>query len=171
MKSMGIVRKLDELGRVVIPKEMRKTMRLTEGSNIEITAVSDSEITLKKYSPVFNIADLGGKIADSIDENLSAGCIVTDNEIIVALKGIKKECLYKKPVNSILDAIGGHQAVVLKNIAVTDGGEKFAHMLVQPIVSMGHTYGSIIIAKPQDVDEKDRAVLKVVSGYIARLIE
>ncbi len=85
MRATGIVRRIDDLGRVVIPKEIRRTMRITEGTPLEIFTDTDDTLTLKKYSPVKELNDISDKYADALAEAIGCTIIITDNDTIVSV--------------------------------------------------------------------------------------
>ena len=92
MKATGIVRRIDELGRIVIPKEIRRTMRIAEGTPLEIFTDIDNTITLKKYSPVKELENIAQEYADALAETLNCTVCICDNDTIVAVHhGSKKE--------------------------------------------------------------------------------
>ena len=93
MKATGIIRKIDELGRIVIPKEIRRTMRIREMDSIEIYTGSDGEIILKKYSPMGELALFARDYADSL-ARISGNCVcITDKEQIIAASGSGKKVM------------------------------------------------------------------------------
>ena len=96
MKATGIVRRIDDLGRVVIPKEIRRTMRIREGDPLEIYTDRDGEVIFKKYSPIGELGDFAACYAESLAKTSGIGVCVTDRDNIIAVSGIpKKEFLEK----------------------------------------------------------------------------
>lgn len=91
MKATGIVRRIDDLGRVVIPKEIRRTMRIREGEPLEIYVDREGEVILKKYSPINELGEFAKEYADSLHEALGhVVCIADRDEIIAVSGGFKK---------------------------------------------------------------------------------
>ena len=90
MKATGIVRRIDDLGRVVIPKEIRRTLRIREGDPLEIYTERDGEVIFKKYSPMGDLQDFADQICDSIGKNTGAIAAVSDRDSIIALSGVPK---------------------------------------------------------------------------------
>ena len=91
MKATGIVRRIDDLGRVVIPKEIRRTLRIREGDPLEIFVDHDGEVILKKYSPIGELGDFAQEYADSLFEATGHIAIITDRDQIIAIAGASKK--------------------------------------------------------------------------------
>ena len=97
MKATGIVRRIDDLGRVVIPKEIRRTMRIREGDPLEIYTDREGEVIFKKYSPIGELSDFSQDYCESLNKASGVRCFVCDRDAFVAASGIpKKEFLEKK---------------------------------------------------------------------------
>ena len=91
MRATGIVRRIDELGRVVIPKEIRRTLRIREGDPLEIYTDHDGEVVLKKYSPIGEIAAIARDYTDSLYRSLGHICCICDRDMIVSASGATKK--------------------------------------------------------------------------------
>ena len=97
MKATGIVRRIDDLGRVVIPKEIRRTMRIREGDPLEIYTDREGGVILKKYSPISELNEFAGEFIESAHSVLGDSAVVTDTDQVVAVSGgSKREYLDKK---------------------------------------------------------------------------
>ena len=96
MKATGIVRRIDDLGRVVIPKEIRRTLRIREGDPLEIYTEKDGEVIFKKYSPMGDLTDFAAQICDSIGKNTGHIAAVCDRDSIIALAGAPRRELLEK---------------------------------------------------------------------------
>ena len=90
MKATGIVRRIDDLGRVVIPKEIRRTMRIREGDPLEIFTDREGEVILKKYSPIGELGEFATEYADSLNEALGHISCIADKDTIIAVAGAPK---------------------------------------------------------------------------------
>ena len=90
MKATGIVRRIDDLGRVVIPKEIRRTLRIREGDPLEIFTEKDGEVIFKKYSPMGELGEFAAQICDSLGRNTGRIAAVSDRDAIIALSGAPK---------------------------------------------------------------------------------
>ena len=87
MKATGVVRRIDDLGRIVLPKELRRTMRIKEGESLEIYTDGTDRIILKKYSPVQNVNDFVEEFVESLYASNKKDIIITDNEKVIAYAG------------------------------------------------------------------------------------
>ena len=105
MKATGIVRRIDDLGRVVIPKEIRRTMRIREGDPLEIFTDKDGELIFKKYSPIGELGDFAAQICDSLRNSTDSIAAVCDRDGIIAIAGGGKRELLDKPISTQLAAI------------------------------------------------------------------
>lgn len=113
MKATGIVRRIDDLGRVVVPKEIRRTLRIREGDPLEIFTDREGEIILKKYSPIGELSQFAGQYAESLAQSTGHLVCITDRDHVIAAAGNGKKEFEGKPISTIIcegDAIG---AVVL----------------------------------------------------------
>ena len=104
MKATGIVRRIDDLGRIVIPKEIRRTMRIREGDPMEIFTSREGEILLKKYSPVGELSEFAGALAESMAQTLGALVCVTDRDYVIAAAGAGKKEFEGKNLDERLQA-------------------------------------------------------------------
>lgn len=91
MKATGIVRRIDDLGRVVIPKEIRRTLRIREGDPLEIFTDRDGEVILKKYSPIGELGDFAKEYADSLHDSINHITCIADRDVIIAVAGAPKK--------------------------------------------------------------------------------
>ena len=105
MKATGIVRRIDDLGRVVIPKEIRRTMRIREGDPLEIYTTKDGEVIFKKYSLMGDIDDLAGQFCEALSKNINGIVAVTDRDSVISVAGGGKRELLEKRISSQLEKI------------------------------------------------------------------
>lgn len=103
MKATGIVRRIDDLGRVVIPKEIRRTLRIREGDPLEIFVDRDGEVILKKYSPIGELGDFAKEYADSLAESTGHIAIIADRDVIIAVAGASKKDFLEKQVSEDIE--------------------------------------------------------------------
>ena len=103
MKATGIVRRIDDLGRVVIPKEIRRTMRIREGDPLEIYTSRDGEVIFKKYSLLGGVEDFAGQLCESVSKSTGAVCAVADRDSIVAVAGGGRRELLGKHISPELE--------------------------------------------------------------------
>ena len=105
MKATGIVRRIDDLGRVVIPKEIRRTMRIREGDPLEIYTDREGGVIFRKYSPVGELGDFASQYAETLYKTSGFPICITDKDSIIAIAGASKKDLYEKPVSSEISVI------------------------------------------------------------------
>lgn len=154
MRATGIVRRIDELGRLVIPKEIRRTYRISEGDPIEIYTSEDGEVVLKKYSPVGELGDFAKEYAESLAKTSCHAVCISDKEKIIAASGVSKKLYINKMISRELLKIINDRTIYLNNCKTRrplmilheeeDTGKYKAQMLY-PIVSDGEAVGAIIM--------------------------
>ena len=112
MRATGIVRRIDELGRVVIPKEIRRTLRIREGDPLEIYTDRDGEVILKKYSPIGEMSSFAKDYTESLFRSLGHIAVIVDRDQVVAASGLPRKELGDKPISRALEtAIASRQTV------------------------------------------------------------
>ncbi|MCI8283692.1 MAG: stage V sporulation protein T [Firmicutes bacterium] len=182
MKATGIVRRIDDLGRVVIPKEIRRTMRLRDGDPLEIYTDKQGEVILKKYSPIGDMSECAAEFADSASDILGHTAIITDTDHVIAVSGSMRKELKDKKISSRIDDI-----IQEKNsIMVTDKSEAFfivdndrfadeyESQIVVPIISQGDTIGSVIFLSCGNgnvMGETELKAAEVGAAFLAKQME
>lgn len=119
MKATGIVRRIDDLGRVVIPKEIRRTLRLREGTPLEIFTDREGEIILKKYSPMVELTAFASQYAEAMAQTTGKIVCITDRDQVIAVAGGPKKDMLLKPISHQLE-----QAITDRSVINASGGEK-----------------------------------------------
>ena len=130
MKATGIVRRIDDLGRVVIPKEIRRTMRIREGDPLEIYTSRDGEVIFKKYSLMGGLDDFAAQFCETLSKSTGALAAVTDRDTVIAVAGGGKRDLLGKRLSSELEQIMEDRKIYQQQpgercIFVTDTGDKY----------------------------------------------
>jgi AbrB family transcriptional regulator (stage V sporulation protein T) len=168
MKPTGIIRRIDDLGRIVIPKEMRRTLRIHEGDPLEEFVV-DGGIFLKKYSQMKSIADDAQKLADTLFETTGHKVLVTDNDTIIAVSGTSKKDFYNKPIwNLASKAIEERNT---KTSSVEEEDFAYEDQIVVPVICEGEVIGAIgLIAKSQ-IGVLEQKLLESFSTFLSRQLE
>ena len=165
MKATGIIRHIDELGRIVIPKEIRKNFRIIDGENIEIF-LNDDSIVLKKFSSLNTLNELANAITKSINQITNKIVLITDTNNVVSISG-KSEWKNKKLSDNILNIIKLRKKV-LKKDNMFDNDEY--NYLLEPININGDLIGSLIIASKEEIKEIDKYIailgVKIINNYI-----
>ena len=116
MKATGIVRRIDDLGRIVIPKEIRRTMRIREGDPLEIYTSPDGEVIFKKYSPVGEISCTASQYADVLSKVGGCPAVICDRDHVIAVSGMaKKEVIERRVSGSLEDLIEQRKSHVYRS--------------------------------------------------------
>lgn len=152
MRATGIVRRVDELGRLVIPKEIRRTMRLAEGTPLEIFTDREGQIILKKYSPMMELGDFARQYAESVAQTMNQKVAVADRDQIIAVAGGGKKELLGKMISRELEEIimnreNSLQAgIEQKMIPIVKGDdESYTAQIIYPIFCEGDCIGAVIL--------------------------
>lgn len=181
MKATGIVRRIDDLGRIVIPKEIRRTMRIREGDPMEIFTSREGEILLKKYSPVGELGEFATTLAESISQTIGELVCVTDRDYVIAAAGTgKKEFEGKILDTQVQSAIDNRCNQVVtedkkKFLKITQDDEKeYMRQAVATILSHGDCIGSVVILSKDNSRNQDDVLLqlaKTVASFLGKHME
>ncbi|MBO8172682.1 MAG: stage V sporulation protein T [Bacillaceae bacterium] len=179
MKATGIVRRIDDLGRVVIPKEIRRTLRIREGDPLEIFVDRDGEVILKKYSPIGELGDFAKEYADSLYENLGHITLISDRDSIIAVAGTSKKDYMDKPIGSLVEnAMDERRTIVETNNGqyeiCRDMDEELSSFVIAPIVSGGDPIGSVILLSKDDANKMsdlETKMAETAAGFLAKQME
>ena len=180
MRATGIVRRIDDLGRVVVPKEIRRILRIREGDPLEIYTDKEGEIILKKYSPIEELGHFAKEYAEAITSTSGYKAIITDRDQIIAVAGgIKKENIGKQ-ISSDLDEIINNRDMLIqtggkKNTEIIEGEEYHdLSQVICPITCEGDMIGAVIImAKDQSspVGEAEGKIATIASSFLGKQME
>ena len=180
MKATGIVRRIDDLGRVVIPKEIRRTLRLREGTPLEIFTDREGEIILKKYSPMVELAAFATQYAESMAQSTGMLVCITDRDQVIAVSGGPKRDMLQKMISRQLEqVIHEREAVVAEKdtrefIPVADEVEGLYAEVVVPIICEGDPIGAVALLSRDPKARLGEAELRLVStaaGFLGRQME
>ncbi|MGE5561125.1 MAG: stage V sporulation protein T [Chloroflexota bacterium] len=185
MKATGIVRRIDDLGRVVIPKEIRRTLRIREGDPLEIFVDREGEVILKKYSPIGELGDFAKEYADSLYEAVGHIILIADRDNVIAVSGGPKKEFLNRPIGTAVEAVMEDRKSVLINkpgehkyckecLTDDDEGCKFTAEVIAPIVAGGDPIGAVIItSKEPDVQMGDLELklAETAAGFLAKQME
>lgn len=177
MKATGIVRRIDDLGRVVIPKEIRRTLRIREGDPLEIYVDHDGEVILKKYSPLSELGDFSSEYADSLAENSGRLTLISDRDTVIAVSGGSKKDYLNKNILSVAErAMEMRQTIIEEERGdpVVEAAELAeGPYIVAPIVAGGDPIGTVmLIAKNQEeISEIDVKLAETAAGFLGRQME
>lgn len=180
MKATGIVRRIDDLGRVVIPKEIRRTLRIREGDPLEIFTDREGEIILKKYSPIGELGAFAKEYAESLAQ--TAGhitCIVDKDQIVAVSGGAKKEFLDKHISAALEKCINNRSTHVAERndstfipVLEDDVAETYRYELITPIISEGDALGAIIfLSRDRKMGEVEGKLAQTAAGFLGKQME
>ena len=175
MKATGIIRRIDELGRIVIPKEIRKNLRIKVGESLEIFVDSDENIVLKKFSVMNKITDLSQELTDAIYSFVKHNVIITDNNTVLAASGkIKKEYLNQPISASVEESINRRESMFqnhFKEIEIIEGKEITCSYVNKSILADGEAVGMIIIfSTDQKMLDVDMTIAEIVSSFMTKYL-
>lgn len=179
MKATGIVRRIDDLGRVVIPKEIRRTLRIREGDPLEIFVDRDGEVILKKYSPIGELGDFAKEYADSLYESMNHIVLITDRDNVIAVSGASKKEYMEKAIGSIVEkSLEDRKTRLEKNVGqyeiCRDLTETYASFVIAPIVAGGDPIGAVILISKNDATrmaELETKMAETAAGFLAKQME
>jgi AbrB family transcriptional regulator (stage V sporulation protein T) len=185
MKATGIVRRIDDLGRVVIPKEIRRTLRIREGDPLEIFVDREGEVILKKYSPIAELGDFAKEYAESLHETIGHICMIADRDVIIAVAGGNKKEFLGKPVGKLIEKSLDERNTIIMNdmehpedenmhVIKTDDREyAIRSQVVAPIVTQGDPIGAVIIVSKEGAKLGEMVVklAETASGFLAKQME
>ena len=179
MKATGIVRRIDDLGRVVIPKEIRRTLRIHEGEAMEIFIGEKGNICLKKFSPIVELSKQAKELAESMTQATGHLICISDQEKIVTAAGQGQRDYLEEEISDELEMIIEEREPRIFVANKKDGIEllrtketEAESLIVQPIVSDGDAIGAvIIIGTKQPVEESDIKGAQIVAGFLGKQME
>jgi len=185
LKATGIVRRIDDLGRVVIPKEIRRTLRIREGDPLEIFTDREGEVILKKYSPIGELGDFAREYADSLHESVNHITCISDRDAIIAVAGAPKKEYMDKSVSAAIEKIMEERKTVLVEttsdrdyVIITDDEEegkmKYTSQVICPIIAEGDPIGTVILLSKESgvtMGELEVKVAETASGFLAKQME
>lgn len=180
MKATGIVRRIDDLGRVVIPKEIRRTLRIREGDPLEIFTDREGEIVLKKYSPIGELSQFATQYAEAMAQSTGHIVCIADKDTLIAVAGSgKKELISKQISKELEDAINGRESVLAAGGGkgyrrITEQDENYSYEAISPIISAGDAVGAVILLAKESRAEFGQLEAKLAAtaaGFLGKQLE
>lgn len=181
MKATGIVRRIDDLGRIVVPKEIRRTLRLREGTPLEIFTDREGEIILKKYSPMVELTAFAGQYAEAMAQSTGLMVCITDRDQVIAVAGgPKKDILQKNISRQLEQLINERQSVCAgkdeKNFIplVTEELEGVTAQVVTAIICEGDAIGAVAILSREPrarFGDMEMKLAATAAGFLGRQME
>ena len=177
MKATGIVRRIDDLGRIVIPKEIRRTLRVREGEPLEIFTDREGQIILKKYSPMSELGTFAKQYAEALAQSSGYTVCISDKDTIIAASGQGRRDLQDQEISSELEKFMEQRQVSVARageksyIPITKSGEQYAGQVIIPIVSEGDAIGSIAMLGQTPMEESDKKLVVTAAGFLGKQME
>jgi len=179
MKATGIVRRIDDLGRVVIPKEIRRTMRIREGDPLEIYTSRDGEVIFKKYSLLGGLEDFAVQLCETMSRSTGSICAVTDRDTVISVAGGSKRELMGKRITPELEQIMENRRIYQytgegNSIPVSDQTDKLTVSVAAPILSEGDLLGLVLFIAPSpDVitGDAEYKLAQTIAAFLGRHME
>ena len=177
MKATGIVRRIDDLGRVVIPKEIRRTMRIREGDPLEIYTTREGEVIFKKYSLIGGLEDFAAQFCDTLSRSSPFTAAITDRDTVIAVAGNGRRELMGKQLSGQLDALlesrDIYRSEVTPSLPVTDSTDKYTVAVAAPILCAGDVLGLVLFLTDdgQYGGEAEYKLAQTVAAFLGRHME
>lgn len=178
MKATGIVRRIDDLGRIVIPKEIRRSFRIKEGDPLEIFTNADGEVIFKKYSPIGELSQFAGQYAEVLHKNGCSSVVITDNDHVVAAAGVsKREVMERRVTKALEDVMDARTPRIAKApgecLQAIEGYDRPAEV-AYPIVYGGDVSGTVLLLQGEDGNLPDEAQIRLIqvgAAFLGRQME
>lgn len=178
MKATGIVRRIDDLGRIVIPKEIRRSFRIKEGDPLEIYTDSEGEVIFKKYSPIGELSSFAGQYAEVLHKDAGLPVAIMDNDHVIAASGVNKREVLERRVTKNLEELMHNRQIHIKtnsvpSINAIEGYDKQAQV-VYPIIYAGDVSGAVVLFdddKAELPSEADIKLVQVAASFLGKQME
>ena len=181
MKATGIVRRIDDLGRVVIPKEIRRTMRIREGDPLEIFTDREGEVIFKKYSPIGELNTLASQYAQAMNRTCTLNIVITDRDSVIAHAGVPKKDYQDKTVSKAIEDIIESRTLYVyeegsEKLTMVDEPTEFYASVVMPIITEGDIIGCVASlqneAVPREIDaDTEKKLIQTAAAFLSKQLE
>ena len=184
MKATGVVRRIDDLGRIVIPKEIRRTLRIKEGDPLEIFTDKEGEVILKKYSPIGELSEFATGYAETLSRTTGHIACITDKDSVIAVSGGSKKEFLEQSLSPELEKIMENKEIYTSkennelSVPITQNDtnkdRRYNSQVIYPIISDGDVIGSVILLSKEQNTKMGDTELKVVqsaAGFLSSQME
>lgn len=166
MKATGIVRRIDDLGRVVIPKEIRRTLRIREGDPLEIFTDRDGEVIFKKYSPMGEMGNVAAEMSDALARTVGMSCAICDRDAVIAAAGNARKEILEKNISGDLEQLMEQRMVYERKAGETQdvtvvGSDAFYVVAAAPIITDGDVTGCVTFISEDEHAAADQVMVKL----------
>ncbi len=179
MKATGIVRRIDDLGRVVIPKEIRRTMRIREGDPLEIFTDREGEVIFKKYSPIGEMAQFAAQYAETLHKTCGMSVVICDRDAIIACAGIPKKELLERKLTADAESIVETRQLYTGDrntpVPITEGAP-YTISCLMPIITEGDITGCVVSLSSPDgknaiSKELETKLIQTAAGFLGKQLD
>lgn len=178
MKATGIVRRIDDLGRVVIPKEIRRTLRIREGDPLEIFTATDGEVIFKKYSPIGELSSFASQYAEVLSRVGGLPVLISDRDHIIAAAGISKREFLERRVSTVVESYMENRRTYSSSKEATQlqpvEGVAVQAAVLCPIIAAGDVTGAVIFLKSEsgaNVTDTELKLAQSAAAFLGKQIE
>ena len=181
MRATGIVRRIDDLGRVVIPKEIRRTLRLREGTPLEIFTDREGEIILKKYSPMVELTAFATQYAEAMAQTTGLTVCISDRDQIIAVAGGAKKELFQKTISKQLEAVINERTTITASAEekgfiplIGEPLEGVTNQVIAPIICEGDAIGAVALLSRESrtrFGDMETKLATTAAGFLGRQME
>lgn len=180
MKATGIVRRIDDLGRIVIPKEIRRTLRIRESDPLEIFTDREGEIILKKYSPIGEMSTFAKQYAESLSQVSGHIALIADRDQFIAVSGGYKQVLGKSISKELEEKINNRETLIASKgdrnfiTVMAEGNDEYVHEAISPIICEGDVIGAVVLVENDNKSKMGEVEQKLVlsaAGFLGRQME
>lgn len=178
MKATGIVRRIDDLGRIVIPKEIRRSFRIKEGDPLEIFTDSEGEVIFKKYSPIGELSNFAGQYAEVLNKDAGLPIAIMDNDHVIAASGVSKREVLERRVTKNLEELMENRQIHIKtekvpSMSAIEGYDRQAQV-VYPIIYGGDVSGAVALFDDEKgglPGETEIKLVQVAAAFLGKQME
>lgn len=178
MKATGIVRRIDDLGRVVIPKEIRRTMRIREGDPLEIYTSANGEVVFKKYSPIGELGPYTKQYVEVLNRTTGLPAVICDRDRIVAVAGVPKKDVLEKRISPIAESYMERRTNYIRSenneeFTLCDGVTRKVSVLC-PVVGGGDVMGAVVVLEgggDAPAGTTEIKLVQVAAGFLGKQME
>lgn len=178
MKATGMIRRIDDLGRIVIPKEIRKTMHIRESDPLEIFTEKDGDIILKKYSPIGEMGESAMQFAQSVASQTSYTVCICDQDCVIASAGPGAKKLLGKELHANSEKLLSERKNVLLDLEkeefspiISDFPDEFRYLCLATIISDSEAIGLVCILSEKELSDQELMITKIGATFLGKQLE
>ena len=182
MKATGVVRRIDDLGRIVIPKEIRRTLRIKEGDPLEIFTDREGQVILKKYSPIGELSEFATEYAETLAKTTGHIACITDKDTVIAVSGGPKKEYLEQSISKDIERIMDDKEIYISKenndvalpITKNTDNKKNNSQVVYPIISDGDAIGTVILLSKDEktkMSEVEKKVVQSAASFLGAQME